>query len=221
MDLSTLEQMVHNCVKCKDHKFGYAIQHYPILSFGDIEHKSLIVVGLNPSTKEYEDGYVNGSSSIEERHISQINYFKSKPYTFFKHLAKFFNDPVKSKLGWVKNPWEAVGYLDIVKCPIRVHPRARKQWSSLSQSEKKGFIQICSPYLMLQLELIDPTLVIAYGADVCHWFYPKYTQSLSLTSRTCKILTGQKLNVLFVPQTRGSHSKDIIESVKAAIVDNM
>ncbi len=130
MTLSEFEILVHECTKCRDTNVEYAIKYYPIISFGDPQDKPVLVIGLNPSTREYEDGYVSSSENIEERHLTQMNYFNKKPYTFFKNLAKYFQRPVRDKLGWKQEPWEKVGYLDIVKCPVRAHPRASSQWGS-------------------------------------------------------------------------------------------
>lgn len=222
MALTEFEKTVHKCTKCKNQPYGYAIKYYPIISFGDPENKPLIVVGLNPSTREYKDGYVSDSQSIEERHRTQMNYFKKKPYTFFKNLAKYFEKPVKQKLGWVSNPWEKVGYLDIVKCPVRVHPKARSQWGSLSKNERESIISECSPYLMLQLKHLNPKLVMAYGADVCRWFYPKYKQEIAFTVKQCNITqTDQSVDVMLVPQTRGSHPVEVIEKVKTTIAERL
>jgi uracil-DNA glycosylase len=222
MVFSEFEEQVHNCVKCKDQSFGYAVKYYPIISFGDPENKPIAVVGLNPSTREYEDKYVSDSASNKERHRSQLNYFKKKPYTFFKNLAKYFDNPVRSKLGWVRFPWEKVGYLDIVKCPVRAYPKAGSQWGSISPMERKAIISKCSPYLIIQLEQLEPKLVMAYGADVCRWFYPDYTPDNAFTVKQCKIpLTEQNLDVVLVPQTRGSHTVEVIEKVKKAIAENI
>ena len=221
MVLNPFEIMMHTCTKCKDLEVGTAIQYYPIISFGDPENKPVIVVGINPSTREYEKNYVSKSQSIEERHQSQMNYFKKKPYTFFKHVMKYFQNPVRDKLGWKRIPWEKVGYLDIVKCPVRMHPHASSQWSSLSKSQRKEIINNCSPYLFMQLERLQPNLVMAYGADVCRWFYSDYSSDDAFTVKNCNMFNRINVKVVFVPQTRGSHPQHIIDTVKARISENL
>jgi len=222
MELTEFDKLVHNCTECKELPFGYAIKYYPIISFGNPVNKPLLVIGLNPSDHEYVGNYVSNSNLIEERHRSQINYFMKKPYTFFKNLMKFFDNPVKNKLGWARSPWEKVGYLDIVKCPTRKNLRAGNQWSYFSETEKEKILMNCSPYLALQLRSLSPKLLMAYGKDVCRWFYPNYEEKTdAFLVRKCKVLTVFEGNVVLVPQTRGSHSAEKIQKVKKTIIENI
>jgi len=221
MSLSILEEGIHKCDKCKNLPFGNVIKYFPIISFGNPENKQIIVVGLNPSNREYEDNYVSNSHSIMERHTSQMRYFDKTPYTFFKHIMKYFENPVKSKLGWIKTPWEKVGYLDIVKCPVRIHAQARSQWGSLSKKERRDIISNCSQYLVNQLEIFKPKLIMAYGADVCRWFYTGYTSKDAFTVTKSSILQDYDMMVILVPQTRGSHPKEIIDTIKDIIFKHL
>jgi uracil-DNA glycosylase len=219
MELDDFNKSIHTCTKCKELPFGYIIKYYPIVSFGNPLNKSILVVGLNPSTNEYKYNFVKNSTIIEDRHTSQMDYFKQEPYQFFINLGKFFENPVKDKIGWIQSPWEKIGYLDIVKCPTRKQPQDKNQWGSLSKDEKRRILLNCSPYLKIQLRSLTPKLVMAYGADLCRWFYPKYEAVKdAFTVKKCKISSNLMSDVILIPQNQIGHSTEIIEKVKKTIV---
>ena len=110
VDLSEFELTVLTCTRCRELNFGHVIQYYPVLSFGDPRNKPLLVVGLNPSTREYTDNFLSDSIDPIMRYQSQLDYFKklehdeNKIYTFFRHLKKFFEGDAQSALKWNKSP---------------------------------------------------------------------------------------------------------------------
>ena len=44
---------IHRCTTCKDQGLD-VVKDYPVLSFGDLKGKDILVVGINPSSAEYE-----------------------------------------------------------------------------------------------------------------------------------------------------------------------
>ena len=90
-----------------------------------------------------------------------------------------------------------------------------------ARADRAALVDTCSPYLMSQLESCDPRLVMAYGADVCRWFYPGYSQADAFSLKACRLVTGKSVDVVLVPQTRGSHTADVIEKVKSVIAENL
>ena len=73
----------------------------------------------------------------------------------------------------------------------------------------------------MQLERLQPNLVMAYGADVCRWFYSDYSSDDAFTVKNCNMFNRINVKVVFVPQTRGSHPQHIIDTVKARISENL
>ena len=165
------------------------------------------MVGLNPSTREYEDNYVSSSHDPEKRHKSQMNYFQQGYYGFFTKLETFFHGEAKMALKWVNTPWEKVGFTDLAKCPTR---NEKGQWTQLKTSQKRRIINNCQQYLVEQIDTIKPRAIIAYGADACRWFYPGYTQDDAFTTMTNK-------PVILVPQTQGGYPIQIRETVQQQI----
>jgi len=165
-----LLQRVHCCKQCK---FGVLEkfvpkQYPPVYSFGDPKQKSIIVVSINPSSKEYEDRYLSSSPEINERIKSQMYYFHYAYYKrFFWNIEKFFYGEVKETLQWTRNPWEKVGFLDLVKC---VTKSEEGQWGTLKEWCKNKIIRNCEGYLKKQISFYRPKIIIAYGKDVCKWF---------------------------------------------------
>ena len=132
--LSELENNIHTCTTCREeYNLKNVIKHYPVISFGDPKGKQVLVVGLNPSTREYEDGFLLSSKAPLVRHRSQLTYFDSGHYTFFDKVAQFFGGDAKEALGWQKTPWEKVGFTDLTKCSTR---RNKGQWSALKPSQR-------------------------------------------------------------------------------------
>jgi len=135
--LLRLEARVHNCTRCRQNKLLSEILSYPpVYSFGDPHGKHIMVVGQNPSIREYTDGFLSDDRSIAVRRRSQLNYFENRKttYMFFDEIANFFQDKVKERMHWVDSPWEKVGYLDLVKCPTKC---AKGQWSKLPGTQQR------------------------------------------------------------------------------------
>lgn len=151
---------------------GSYIRYFPVYAFGDLEGKSILLVGLNPAQREYEDNppHLSGSNEIQERASRQRHYFDepNAPYRYFANLETMFNVPKLQRLiGWQNSVWEKVGCLDLVKC---VTSKERKQWTSLSPIEKHTIIGNCENYLIQQLKICSPNLIIAHGQDTYEWF---------------------------------------------------
>lgn len=203
--LTELEHRVHTCSLCKEGDLKEVVKYYPIYSFGNPYGKELLVVGINPSTREYKDNYVSSSQDPENRHNSQRNYFQQGPYTFFTKLEKFFHGEAKTALSWVKTPWEKVGFTDLVKCPTRY------RWTKIKPQFRRLIKKNCQQYLVEQLELIKQKATLAYGAPVCRWFYPGYTEDDDAYT------TMKNKPIILVPQSHRSHPKMIIQSVQKQI----
>ena len=207
--LTELEHRVHTCTLCKIGDLKEVIKHYPIYSFGNPHGKELLVVGLNPSTREYEDNYVSSSPDPEKRHDSQMNYFQQGYYGFFTKLEKFFQGEAKTALKWVNTPWEKVGFTDLVKCPTR---NEKGQWTQLKTRQKRRIIKNCQQYLDEQIDIIKPKAILAYGADSCRWFHAGYTQDDAFT-------TLKKKPVILVPQRQGKYPIKIIQMIQQQIAE--
>jgi len=205
--LTELEHRVHACILCKENDLKEVVKYYPIYSFGNPYGKELLIVGLNPSTREYEDNYVSSSKNPEKRHNNQMNYFQQGYYGFFTKLEKFFHGEAKTALNWVKTPWEKVGFTDLTKCPTR---NEKGQWTQLKTNQKRRIIANCQQYLIEQIDIIKPRAILAYGADVCKWFYPGYTQDDAFT-------TMKNKPIILVPQKQGGYPKQIIQIVQEQI----
>lgn len=206
---------IHKCNKCKlDQALENVIKHYPVISFGPLENKPILVVGLNPSTREYEDNYILSSDDPSIRHTSQMTYFDSGFYGFFNKVEQFFKGTAKNTVGWEKKPWEKVGFTDLAKCPTR---RNDGQWSKLKPSQRKLIINYCQGYLISQIKEVLPRLIIAYGTDVCRWFNPEYIRSRDAFT-TIRWLDA--FPVVLVPQTQGGYSRPEISKIQNEIASN-
>ncbi len=220
-ELTEFEYSVHNCTKCKVAELDDIIQYYPVFSFGNPQNKPLLVVGLNPSTWEYSSNFLSSSKYPVIRHKSQMNYFNNlrdenkKIYTFFKNLAKLFNEDAKLALNWLNTPWEKVGFIDMVKCPTRYNDG---QWTSIKpESRQKKIISNCENYLIKQLEILKPKTIMAYGADVCRWFYPSYKDSNDRFTAINREINNQITTIILVPQTHGRHAEKDIEKIQKKV----
>lgn len=163
-----------------------------------------MVVGQNPSAREYINGYLSNSSSIEERRKSQITYFKRRNYRYFDEIERFFEGEVKKRVNWKHSPWEKVGYLDLVKCPT-TSPRG--QWSKIRRRHQEEFIKNCEGYLKEQLNLYKPTIILPYGVDVCKWFAKYLNVKYEIFEDKKAQLSDREVYLLFIPQKQGPHSK--------------
>jgi len=213
--LSELEQNVHTCKICHQKDLDEVIFHYPVYSFGDPTGKEILVVGINPSTREYEDDYLSESNNPLERHQSQLTYFQRNYYNFFKKIEAFFEGQVQEKIGWVQSPWEKIGFVDLVKCPSR---RGKTQWGGLKSKQKRKLIQNCQNHLINQIDQLKLKIIIPYGADVCKWFSKRYNIPFKpFTSHLIKT-EGKELGILFLYQKQGPYSRDIIEKVREELL---
>ena len=207
--LTELEHRVHTCTLCNMSDLKEVVKHYPIISFGNPNGKKLLIVGLNPSTREYEDNYVSSSQDPEKRHNSQMNYFQHGYYGFFNKLEKFYHGEAKTALKWVKTPWEKVGFTDLAKCPTR---NEKGQWTKIKTSQKRRIVANCQQYLVEQIDQIKPRAILAYGADACRWFYPGYTQDDAFT-------TMKNKPVILVPQRQGGYPIQITQMIQQQIAE--
>jgi hypothetical protein len=225
-----LEDAVHRCEDCKKDELLKGIVNYaPVYSFGDPSEKNIVlmVIGVNPSDKEYEGNppHLSKDPDREKRRDSQLNYFYSSrghEYKYFRVLRAFFEGHVKNELGWDEMPWERVGYLDLVKCPTRTAIKGQKgktgQWSKLERAQKDRFIEHCKGYLKEQLKIYRPKNILAYGTDVCDWFRDYLDVKCEDFEDTPAQLNGEGVNILFVPQRQGSQSKPEVDWVRKKIL---
>ena len=216
LSIEQLEYEVHNCIKCKAGD-NSVICFYPVYSFGNPSGKKLIVIGLNPSTSEYKKGFLPDDFSVENRRFAQLKYFKRPYYKyFFGKIEDFFKGEIKTKLGYRRNVWEKVGYLDLVKCPTRIKKNGKKQWSGLDSSQKNGIIDNCKDYLLKQLELYKPELIIPYGTNICEQIgeiFNVYPKKYGITEIK---INSHNLKVLFLHQIQGPrHSDSEISKIRA------
>jgi hypothetical protein len=206
------------CRKCKDRESLRQILKYPpVYSFGDPSGKDIIVVGQNPSDKEYTgDPPHLSSGSAAERRESQLTYFERETiHPFFTNkIGRFFEGQVKKRLNWSDSPWEKVGYLDLVKCPTRLWKENRSvgQWSKIDPERKQMLIKNCEGHLRKQVRFYKPKIILAYGTDVGKWFGKNYLkkhedyEDLQYEVRRARI-DNRVVHLLFVPQRQGPHSK--------------
>jgi uracil-DNA glycosylase len=215
-----LERKVHNCTKCKKEQILKRILKYPpVYSFGDPSGKDFIVVGQNPSDKEYENNILKSDRGVARRRKSQLTYFERESiHPFFIEIRSFFEAEVKKRMGWVDSPWEKVGYLDLVKCPTRCPDG---QWSKIGPKPQRLLIKNCGDYLKRQLAIYKPKMVLAYGADVGEWFKEEYLnlddEDLKYEDRRAR-LDNKDVHLLFVPQRQGPHSKPEIFWIRKKIL---
>lgn len=203
---SALMGEVHTCEKCNA-KYSEIMPYSPVYSFGDPAGKPVILIGLNPSQKEFEyrsgKQHLSTSNDINDRRLSQLTYFERQTHKYFKKVTPFFKGPVKDSLEWSETPWEKVGVLDLVKCATVINGG---QWNKLDKQQKDFFIGNCAGYLIEQLRLYRPRVILPYGVDACIWFsewlnihYEEYT---SFEAK----LEGESIRGIFIPQRQGKHS---------------
>lgn len=221
MSIDQLEYDVHNCVKCKA-EYHSVLCFYPVYSFGNPSGKKIIVIGLNPSTQEYEKGFLPDDFSVEHRRFAQLKYFKRPYYKFFfGKIEDFFQGKIKIKLGYRRNVWEKVGYLDLVKCPTRIVKKNEKaeQWSGLDYGQKNGIIDNCKGYLLKQLELYKPELIIPYGKNICEQIGEIFNVFPKKYGISEIKINSHNLNVLFLYQIQGHrHSVSKISIIQSLIL---
>ena len=198
-----IEKEIHNCKRCRE-LAAVNFPYPPVYSFGNPSGKKIILVGINPSVKEFEGNFLLDKEDVRERRHSQLHYFDKEPYNYFKKVTPFLEGPVKEKLGWKESPWERVGVLDLVKCAT---VKRGGQWNKLTKTQKQFIIKNCEDYLIQQLKLYLPKFFILYGVGVCEWFqgfldieYEKYE-----TFQT--IFCNEPVRGIFIPQRQGYHSK--------------
>lgn len=205
-DMLDLERRVHNCMKCKQTHLSKILPYPPVYSFGDPKGKEMIVVGQNPSSKEYISCYLSKSSNIEERRKSQLIYFKHRKYRYFNEIERFLRGEVRGKIRWVNSPWEKVGYLDLVKCPT-TPLTGSGQWSRISKREQTMLIRNCEGYLKEQLNLYKPRIILPYGADVGKWFAKYLNVGYEPFEDKKAQLNHREIDLLFIPQRQGPRTK--------------
>jgi hypothetical protein len=210
-----LERKVHTCTKCKHQGLHNILPYPPVYSFGNPEGKNIIIVGLNPSGREYINGYLSNSPDFEERMRSQLSYFDRRKYSFFNEIEKFFEGKAKEVMGWKNSPWESVGYLDLVKCPTRL--QGQGQWSKTPRRMQEILIRNCEEYLKQQLDLYKPKIILAYGADVGRWFSRLLNIPYEEFEDYKVKLNGREVNIVFIPQRQGPHSKPEVSWVQDRI----
>jgi len=209
--LTELEEKIHTCETCHKTDLREIIFHRPVYSFGDPSGKDILVVGINPSTREYEESYLSDSEDPLKRHLSQRTYFKRNYYNFFTKIEAFFNGQVQDKIGWMKTPWEKIGFIDLVKCPSR---RGKKQWSGLTSKQKRMLIQNCQGHIINQLDQLNPRIIVPYGADVCKWFAKRYNTPFKPFHKLTVTSDGKENKILFLYQKQGPYSKELINKVR-------
>ena len=220
--MESLSARILNCKRCRAGELGKFVYHSPVYSFGDPEGKKIIVVAHNPSTREFEDSgkgesrpYLIDEGTVEARLSDQLTYF-DRPYyeNFFKKLEAIFDGENRRLLGWERNCWERVGFLDYTKCSTRTE---KGQWRTLKLRLRAEMIMNCEGYLISQLELYRPKAILAYGAFVCRWFGERYGVPYS-NSSSSTISTGYsdsvKLVFLYQRQGRQPHSAGEVSFIR-------
>ncbi len=218
---------MHNCEKCKGTVPGVVLPYPPVYSFGNPEGKHIIAVGQNPSSKEYENLFLSRSPNVQERRESQLTYFERRKYSFFDELERFLGGgdeqervlgtKVRERIGWQNSPWEKVGYLDLVKRPTQPI-NGEGQWSKIPKKAQQTIIGNCESYLSEQLNLYQPKIILAYGADVGRWFSSYFDVLYEEFEERTAQLRGNKANLMFIPQRQGPHSKPEVLWVQAKIL---
>lgn len=194
---------------------GSIISYPSVFSFGNLSGKKIIVAGLNPSTVEYKEKYLTDNLDINKRYLKQLNYFQNIYYKrYFKKIESFFEGEIRKLLEWKRNPWEKVGFLDLVKCPTKYK---KGQWSNFKYNNKKLaklVINNCKRYLFRQIEMYKPKILIPYGKDVCDWFAKTYNISYKKFDVKKININNNNIYMLFLYQTRAqAHSQeDIIKT---------
>lgn len=216
-DLVDLERKVHNCMKCKQTYLHKILPYPPVYSFGNPEGKEIMVVGQNPSSREYVNGYLSNSPNIEERRKSQLTYFERRKYPYFNEIERFLGGKVREKIEWVNSPWEKVGYLDLVKCPT-TSLTGSGQWSKIGKRQQEMLIRNCEGYLKEQLSLYKPKIILPYGADVSKWFAKYLDVEYEPFEDKKAQLNNREVNLLFVPQRQGPHTKPEILWVQSRML---
>ena len=208
--MHSLESEVHSCRRCKK-KLSGNMPYPPVYSFGDPNGKTVILVGINPSRKEFEEGFLSTSKSIEDRRYSQLSYFDRSTTTYFAKVAPFFNGAVKGLLGWEKSPWEKIGVLDLVKCTTI---GKNGQWSKMGKYLQDHILGNCEEFLIKQLRIYRPRILIPYGVPVCEWF-AEHLSTPYYEYESFKVkLDGLLTQGIFIPQRQGNHSKPEIQWVQ-------
>jgi hypothetical protein len=215
--MPTLPARILTCKRCRSGELGGFVYYSPVYSFGDPEGKKIIVVAHNPSTREFEDygegqtrPYLINEGSVEERLKDQLTYF-DRPYyeNFFKKIETFFEGENQSLLGWDRNCWEKVGFLDFTKCSTRTD---KGQWRTLKPYLRAQMIENCEGYLLSQLELYKPRAILAYGALVGEWFGDKYGVGYSNPSAsTIKTSYSDSVKLVFLYQRQGRQPHSLSE----------
>ena len=220
--MSTLTEQILKCRKCITPELRDLIQYKPVHSFGNPKLKSILVVGINPSTQEFKKKYLIAEGSNHERLNNQLTYFE-RPYysTFFGKIETFFDGEIKQKLGWVNSPWEKIAFLDLVKCSTKTYCG---QWSSLKSPHKKAIIKNCENYLLKQMNLYKPNIILGYGKPVCEWFSRKY--NFSYKNPDSKIISTNYIkivNLILVYQKQGAqpHTSNELTFVKNQLIKNI
>jgi uracil-DNA glycosylase len=216
-----LEIEVHTCTKCHT-TFPNLVRFPPVYSFGDPAGKEIMVVGLNPGSKEF-DGYLSVSSDLNERRRSQLSYFERVSYSYFENLSWFFGGGVeyrnlvlKTKIGWERNPYDRIGVLDIVKCATKNGEGG--QWTKLKRSNRSKIIKNCEGYLEEQLLKYRPKIIIPYGADVRDWF-KQYTGPLEDFGAFSGLMEGYSFKGVAIPQRQGPHSRPEVIWVQQRLLE--
>lgn len=212
-----LERRVHNCTICKQTDLRKILRYPPVYSFGDLKGKGILVVGQNPSSREYINGYLSNSHDIERRRKSQLTYFENRRYSYFNEIERFLGGKVKNKIGWADSPWEKVGYLDLVKCPT-TPSTGSGQWSRIGTRQQEVLIRNCEGYLKEQLRLYKPKIILSYGADVGRWFARYLKARYEPFEDEKSQLDSGEVNLLFIPQRQGPHTKPEILWVRNKIL---
>lgn len=215
---SEMEEKIHTCSRCKN-KLSDVILYCPVISFGDTNGKKVLIVGINPSTREFEDGYLNYDRDVEKRHRDQLTYF-DRPYYgyFFGKIESFFEGEPSRLLDIEKSIWEKVGFLDLVKCPTR---NGKRQWSQIIPSKKRTMIENCETFLLEQLMVAAPEVIVAYGADVCRWFSLKLNVNYQLFSVHGIDFFGKSIKLLMIPQKQGGYSGPELSTIRKMLTDSL
>ncbi len=215
-----LENGVHKC-NCSDcYQIDPSIaKYYPVYSFGDLEGKPIWVVGINPAHAEYDGKnggvpYLSRSMDIKQRRCSQLSYFNSKPYDFFRNIEQFFGGEVSDKVvEWKTKPWEKVGFVDLVKCVTK------DGWSQLKPDEQQALVGSCESYVENQLMHCRHwlKLIIAYGKPVREWFSSRNLQNHHYQKYQSALVDGWA--VCFIDQTGRNLSAKDIELARRSIIE--
>ncbi len=153
-EVNQLRRRVYKCMKCRG--------LYPPSTFlvGGNQKTKIWVVGINPKEskkrrKELGKLEYHGPDGVR---LYEETYFKEEKEVYRKYYG-----PFQHVFGsnWLEYFQKYVCHTDLVKCASDKKPED-KDW--------KEAVGNCSDFLVRQIELLKPKLLVCNGKPVCEWF---------------------------------------------------